>query len=68
MREKRNKVFGKIAKKDKTSMGWFFAFKLHIIINDIGQIIAIKITKGNVDDRTRLLHRANKETQGLYIC
>ena len=40
---------------------------MHIIINDIGQIIAIKITKGNVDDRTTVCG-ANKETQGLYIC
>ena len=52
MREKRNKVFGKIAEKGKISMGWFFGFKLHMMINDIGQIMAIKITKGNVDDRT----------------
>ena len=51
-REKRNKVFRKIAEKGKTSMGWFFGFKLHMIINDVGQIMAIKITKGNVDDRT----------------
>ena len=48
-REKRNKVFGKIAEKGKTSMGWFFGFKLHIIINDISQRIATKFTKGNVD-------------------
>ena len=27
-------------------MGWGFAFKLHMIINYVGQIIAIKITKG----------------------
>ena len=32
MREKRNKLFGKIAEKGKTSMGWFFGFKLHMII------------------------------------
>ena len=36
IREKRNKVFGKITEKGKTSMGWFFGFKLHMIINDIG--------------------------------
>ena len=52
MRKKRNKVFGKIAEKGKTSMGSFFGFKLHIIINNIDQITAIKIAKGNVDDRT----------------
>ena len=47
-------------------MGWFFGFKLHMIINDVGQIIAIKITKGNVDDRTPV-GRTNQETQRLYI-
>ena len=66
MREKRNKVFGKIPEKGKTSMCWFFGFKLHVIINDIGSIITIKITKGNVDDRMPV-ERAKKETQGLYI-
>ena len=50
--KKRNKVFRKIAEKGKTSMGWFFGFKPHMIINDVGQIMAIKITKGSVDDRT----------------
>ena len=33
-------------------MGWFFGFKLHMIINDVGQIMAIKITKNNVDYKT----------------
>ena len=45
-REKRNKVFGKIAEKGKTSMGWFFGFKLHMIINDVGQIMAINPNYG----------------------
>ena len=58
-REKRNKVFGKVAEKGKTSMGWFCGVKMHMIINNVGQIIAIKITKGNIDDRmlvAMLLH------------
>ena len=65
-REKRNKVFGKIAKKGKTSMGWFFGFKLHMIINDIGQIIAIKITKGNIDDRTPVTELTKKLKGSVY--
>ena len=40
-----------IAKKSKSTMGWFFGFKLHIVINDQGELMAFKITKGNVDDR-----------------
>ncbi len=38
-REKQNKVFKGIAQKGKGSMGWFFGFKLHIIINERGEII-----------------------------
>ena len=65
-REKRNKVFGKIAEKGKTSMGWFFGFKLHMIINDVGQIMAIKITKGNVDDRTPVAELTKKLKGSIY--
>lgn len=35
-------------------MGWFYGFKLHIVINDKGEIIKYKITSGNVDDRAPL--------------
>ena len=32
-------------------MGWFFGFKLHLIVNDQGEILAFQLTPGNVDDR-----------------
>ena len=32
-------------------MGWFFGFKLHLIINDRGELLSFYLTKGNVDDR-----------------
>ncbi len=57
-REKQNKVFKGIAEKGKGSMGWFFGFKLHIIINERGEIIDFLITKGNVDDRQPLKDKA----------
>lgn len=50
-RIKRNKVFAGIAELGKTTMGWFFGFKLHIAINDKGEIIDYVLTKGNCDDR-----------------
>ena len=53
-RIKRNKVFKETAKLSKSSMGWYFGFKLHLIINDCGEILSCKITPGNVDDRTHL--------------
>ncbi len=32
-------------------MGWFYGFKLHLIINDKGGIISVKMTTTNMDDR-----------------
>lgn len=46
-----NRVFLGIAKLGKNTKGWFFGFKLHVVINEVGQIIATKLTRGNVDDR-----------------
>ena len=53
-RIKRNKVFKDIAKTGKSTMGWFYGFKLHIIINDKGEILSFAVTQANVDDRTPL--------------
>lgn len=47
----RNKVFRGIAKRSKSTMGWFYGFKLHIVINHQGELISFCLTKGNVDDR-----------------
>jgi Transposase DDE domain len=51
-RRYRNKVFAGLAKSSKSSMGYFYGFKLHTIINHQGEFVALKMTKGNVDDRT----------------
>lgn len=48
-----HKVFRNFAARGKTSTGWFYGFKLHIVINEHGEIIAFDITPGNVDDRNR---------------
>lgn len=53
-REKQNKVFKGVAAKGRGTMGWFYGFKLHIIINERGEIIDFLITQGNVDDRQPL--------------
>lgn len=49
-----NKVFKGIATTGKSTMGWFYGFKLHIIINDKGEILTFTITQANTDDRTPL--------------
>ncbi len=46
----RNKVFKGTATTGKSTMGWFHGFKLHIIINDKGELL----TQANVDDREPL--------------
>jgi len=53
-RERQNRVFKGIATKGKSTIGWFFEFKLHLIINDKGEIIEFLITQANVDDREPL--------------
>jgi hypothetical protein len=50
-REKQHRVFQNLAKKAKSTIGWFFGFKLHLVINDKGEFMAFKVTAGNVDDR-----------------
>jgi hypothetical protein len=44
-------VFEGIAQRGKGSMGWFYGLKVHLVINDRGEILACQITPGNVDDR-----------------
>lgn len=46
-----NKVFADLAKRGKNSLGWFFGFKLHLVVNDQGEILACNLTPGDVDDR-----------------
>ena len=58
-RANRNKVFKGLAKKSKSTMGWYYGFKLHLIINDIGEIIAFKITSSTTDDRKVVPSMAN---------
>ena len=50
-----NHVFSEYAKRGKSSMGWFYGFKLHLIINDQGQILSFCLTSGNVDDRDEIV-------------
>ncbi len=49
-RIQRNKVFKRLAKRGKTTTGGFYGFKLHLIINDKGEILAFQLTPGNVSD------------------
>lgn len=46
-----HKVFDGLAARGKNSVGWFFGFKLHLVANDRGELLACSFTPGNVDDR-----------------
>jgi hypothetical protein len=48
----KHRVFAGLAARGKTSMGWVFGFKLHLVFNQQRQIVALKLTKGNVSDTT----------------
>ena len=50
-RIERNKVFAGVAARGKTTMGWFYGFKLHLVVNEYGEILSFQLTPGNVDDR-----------------
>ncbi len=54
----RHKVFDGIAERGKSTMGYFFGFKLHFIINDKGEILNFVITPGNTDDRAPLKNQS----------
>jgi hypothetical protein len=62
-----HRVFATDAKRGKTSMGWFFGCKLHLAVNDRGDLLACCLTPGNVDDRApvpRLVKRLHGKLFG----
>lgn len=46
-----HKVFQNLAARGKTSVDWFFGFKLHLVVNDKGELLNFQVTPGNIDDR-----------------
>lgn len=66
LRIPRHRVFDGIAKRGRGTMGWFYGFKLHLIINHQGDILAAKITPGNVDDRKPVPELCEGMTGKLY--
>ena len=59
-----HKTFKGIAERGKCSVGWFYGFKLHIICNEMGEIVNFMFTPGNVDDREPL--KVERFTEELY--
>ncbi len=68
-RIKRNKVFEGLGKVGKSTMGYFFGVKLHIVINDKGELLNFVITLGNIDDREPLKNPSFiKALKGKVVC
>lgn len=64
-RIKRNKVFKGMAKVGKSTVGWFFGFTLHLIINDKGEILSFYLSQGNTHDgNAKIITRMTKEIFG----
>jgi hypothetical protein len=50
LRIPRHKTLSGLARRGKGTMGWFYGFKLHLIVNHKGGIVAAKITAANMHD------------------
>lgn len=57
-----HRVFDGLAARGKTSVGWFYGFKLHLLVNDQGEILWFLLTPGNRDDRQGLLEMIENPT------
>ena len=79
LRRYANKVFKGIATDGKGTMGWCHGFKLHLVCNDRGEIIAFVLTGANVSDKdpnvfkviakdvqTSETANGNYQLQGIY--
>jgi len=64
LRINRHKTFADLASRGKTSEGWFFGFKLHLVFNDRGELMAFRITPGHVADNDHDL--VDRLTGGLF--
>jgi len=51
LRIPQHRQFTGIAARGKTTLGWFFGFKLHLAVSDCGELLSWQVTPGNIDDR-----------------
>lgn len=58
----RHRVLSNLAKRGRTSVDWFYGFKLHLVVNEGGELLNLTLTPGNVDDRKPV----PKLLQGLF--
>ena len=66
LRIKRNRVFKGLTGRGKSSAGWFYCFKYYLIINNLGEIVNLKITSGSIHD-VAVLESLTKELKGILL-
>lgn len=63
-----HRVFEGVATRGKSSTGWFFGLKLHLVINQLGQPVSFLLTPANVaDNNHQVLHYLLDHLQGHCI-
>ncbi len=62
----RHRVFAKEAERTKNSLGWFYGFKLHLVINTDGELLSVDFTPANTDDRVPVAKLARPLFGKLY--
>ena len=60
------RVFAKEAEPTKTSLGWFYGFKLHLVINTVGELLSADFTLANIDDRVPVAELVRHLSGKLY--
>lgn len=60
LRIPQHRQFVDTARRGKTSVGWFYGFKLHVVVSECGELLAWFITPGNTDDRKPVPKLARK--------
>ena len=62
----RNRVCKNFAARGKSTIGWFYGFKLHGVCDSNGTLLSITFTPGNIDDR-KVLHSLFEGMDGLFV-
>ena len=65
-RIRRHRVFKNLSERGHSSMGWVYGFKLHTVINHLGEIVDICITSGNLHD-TKMVPKLSKHLFGYLF-
>ena len=50
----RHRTLAGLAQRGKDSVDWFYGFKLHLLVDDRGELVSFFVTPGNVDERQGL--------------